>query len=66
MGRARGEIVEDGRVLVIARIIVTYEGLTVPDEHRETVDKVLRMHAKGCPVARSLQGAIEIETRLAP
>ncbi len=52
-------------MLVVKRIEVTYTGLTVADEDREKVDRVLAVHADSCPVARSLQGAIEITTRLA-
>ena len=58
----RGDIDLDGKVLVIRRIHVTYSGVAVTDENRETVDRVLRVHADGCPVARSLRGSIEITT----
>lgn len=49
-------------MLVIKRIHVTYAGLDVAVEDREKVERVLGTHANGCPVARSLQGAIEITT----
>ena len=55
----------DNKVLVIKRIHVTYEGLQVAEEDREKVDRVLVVHQEGCPVARSLKGAIEITTALA-
>ena len=64
MGHARGEIELEGKVLVLKRIHVTYTGLTVTDEDAEKVERVLAVHADGCPVARSLKGAIEISTRL--
>lgn len=64
MGHARGEVELERKVLVVKRIQVTYTGLTVPDEDREKVDRVLAVHADSCPVARSLKGAIEITTRL--
>ncbi len=64
MGHARGEVELEGKVLVIKRIAVTYTGLKIADEDAEKVDRVLAVHAQGCPVARSLQGAIEITTRL--
>ncbi|MHB1487994.1 MAG: hypothetical protein ACYCS7_13350 [Acidimicrobiales bacterium] len=51
-------------MLVIKRIHVAYSGLNVSDEQREAVERVLSVHADGCPVARSLQGAIEITTSL--
>ncbi|SEL47456.1 OsmC-like protein [Blastococcus sp. DSM 46786] len=64
MGHARGEVELDGKVLVIRRIAVTYRGLSVADEDAEKVERVLAVHAKSCPVARSLEGAIEITTQL--
>jgi uncharacterized OsmC-like protein len=64
VGHARGEVELDGKVLVLRRIHVTYTGLTVPEEDAEKVDRVLAVHARGCPVARSLEGAIEITTKL--
>ncbi len=36
----------------------------VADEDAEKVQRVLAVHADGCPVARSLKGAIEITTQL--
>ena len=65
MGHARGEVELDNQVLVVKRISVTYEGLQVAEEDREKVERVLAVHAQACPVARSLQGAIEITTALA-
>ncbi|MDP9389862.1 MAG: hypothetical protein M3P89_00360 [Actinomycetota bacterium] len=64
MGHARGEVELEGKVLVIKRIHVTYTGLDVKDEDAEKVQRVLAVHADGCPVARSVKGAIEITTRL--
>ncbi len=64
MGHARGEVELEGHTLVVKRILVTYEGLTVTEENREKVERVLAVHADGCPVARSLKGSIEITTRL--
>ncbi len=52
-------------MLVIKRVHVEYRGLTVTDEHREKVEKVLGFHARGCPIYRSLAAAIEITTSLA-
>ncbi len=64
MGHARGEVELEGKVLVVKRIKVTYTGLDVAEQDREKVDRVLAVHAAGCPVARSLEGAIEITTEL--
>jgi uncharacterized OsmC-like protein len=38
--------------------------LQVGDEQRETIARVVTSHVDGCPVARSLQGSIEITTSL--
>ena len=65
VGHARGEVELESKVLVIKRIFVTYSGLTVAEEDRAKVERVLAVHADGCPVARSLRGAIDITTALA-
>lgn len=49
---------------MLERIHVTYRGLRFSEDRRETVERVLSIHADGCPVARSLRGAIEITTSL--
>ncbi len=64
MGHARGEVELEGKVLVLKRIAVTYTGLDVADQDADKVQRVLAVHADGCPVARSLKGAIEITTQL--
>nr|WP_242610956.1 hypothetical protein [Blastococcus saxobsidens] len=64
MGHARGEVELEGKVLVLKRIQVTYAGLDVAAQDAEKVQRVLAVHADGCPVARSLRGAIEITTQL--
>ncbi len=64
MGHARGEIELEGKVLVIKRIHVTYRGVTIPEDRREAAERALEAHADGCPVARSLEAAIEITTSL--
>ncbi len=63
MGHARGEVELESKVLVVS-IAVTYTGLQVAEEDPEKVDRVLVVHADGCPVARSLKGSIEITTEL--
>lgn len=60
---AIGEIVDDEGVLVIERITVKYR-LQVPDDQREEAERVHGFHARFCPVARSLAGAIEVQTEL--
>ncbi len=64
MGHARGEVELEGKVLVVKRIAVTYTGLVLSQQDGEKVQRVLRIHADGCPVARSLKGSIEITTEL--
>ena len=60
---AVGEIFERDRVLVIERITVSYR-LAVAAEQREEAERVHGFHARFCPVARSLEGAIEVRTEL--
>jgi organic hydroperoxide reductase OsmC/OhrA len=55
-------VLED-KVLVIRRITVRYR-LPVPADRREEVERVHGFHARACPVARSIQGAIEVRTEL--
>jgi uncharacterized OsmC-like protein len=58
----RGDVIKDGPVLRIRRIEATYH-LRVPEEKRDTVARVHSFHADHCPVARTLEGCVEIETR---
>ena len=55
-------VLEDN-VLVIRRITVHYR-LAVPEDRREEVERVHAFHARFCPVARSLEGGIEVRTEL--
>lgn len=54
--------VED-RVLVIKRIRVRYRLRLRPDQ-REAAERAHGAHQDHCPVARTLRGAVEIETEL--
>ncbi|CAA9413164.1 MAG: hypothetical protein AVDCRST_MAG22-2031 [uncultured Rubrobacteraceae bacterium] len=58
-----GEVEADGKVLVIRRIKQTFH-LAVPEEERETVERVLSVYADSCPVARSIKGSIEISSEV--
>lgn len=49
--------------MVIKRIRVRYR-LKAKAEHKETIDRVVGMHADKCPVARTLKGCVAIETSL--
>ena len=51
------------KVLVIRRITVRYR-LPVPEDRREEAERVHGFHARFCPVARSIEGAIEVRTEL--
>ena len=46
---------------MIRRIHVIYK-LQAPEGDRETIERVHAVHARHCPVARSLEGAIDITT----
>ena len=50
-------------MLVIRRITVRYR-LAVPVERRADAERVHGFHARACPVARSIQGAIDVRTEL--
>ncbi len=57
----RGEVELEDNVLVIKRINVLYH-LKAPKAALETIERVHEMHAKHCPVYRSLHKAIDITT----
>lgn len=50
-------------VLVLERITVRYR-LPVPDDRRKDAERAHGVHARACPVARSLEGGIEVHTEL--
>jgi uncharacterized OsmC-like protein len=54
-----GEIETEGKVLVIKRIKQTFH-LTTEEKDREKIERVLKVYADGCPVARSIKGSIDI------
>jgi uncharacterized OsmC-like protein len=63
----RGEIENDGGVLVIRRVHVTFQ-LRAPEDARATVERVHNVYANKCPVYRTLQPAMQITSsyELAP
>lgn len=63
VAEVEGDVESEDKVLVIKRIRVRYR-LRAPEEHRETVERVHGMHAKFCPVYRSLCDSIDITTEL--
>ena len=50
-------------MLVIKRIKQTFR-LSADEGDRETVERVLKVYADSCPVARSVKGSIEITSEL--
>jgi uncharacterized OsmC-like protein len=58
-----GEIEKDEKALVIKRIHVTYY-LKTAAENRETAERVHGYHADYCPVARTINGCVDITTSL--
>ncbi len=58
------EVEQEHHALVIKRIHVRYR-LQVDDAaDRDTIDRALRVHARECPIYRSLHPQIEIDTSL--
>ena len=51
-------------MLVIERITVRYQLTGVGADHHEEIERVHGFHARACPVARSLEGGIEVRTEL--
>src|SRR6267142_3688869 len=54
-----GRIVGVGRTIRIESIALHYD-LTAPPEHRETIERALRVHPEGCPAHQSVKDAIVI------
>lgn len=50
-------------MLVIRRIHVRYH-LRIATDQQEAAERVHRVHAKACPVYRTLSGCIDITTEL--
>lgn len=63
MAHVSGEIGKEEGVLVIERIHVRYDLKTEGD--RTTVERVHGVHARACPVARSIGGCVKITTEIA-
>jgi uncharacterized OsmC-like protein len=59
----RGEIEKDGKVLVIKRIHVTYH-LKLDPGKKEAAERAHEFHADYCPVARTINGCVDITTEL--
>jgi uncharacterized OsmC-like protein len=58
-----GDVEKEDGVLVIKRIHVRYN-LRADEEHRDTIDRVLRVHQDKCPVYRTVHQCIAITTEV--
>jgi uncharacterized OsmC-like protein len=54
-----GRIVGFGRTIKIESIRLHYS-LTADAEHREAIERALRVHPEGCPAHQSVKGAIAV------
>jgi uncharacterized OsmC-like protein len=62
---AEGEVYLEDKVLVIKKISVRYSLKGCPEDKREAAERAHSFHASRCPVAKSIEKAIEISTSLA-
>ena len=63
--QVRGEVEDDGGVLVIKRVHVTHTlRAEQPDSVRDTVERVHGVYAQSCPVYRSLVPAFAITSSM--
>ena len=61
----RGEVEDEGGVLIIRRVHVTHHlQAEDPAAVRETVERVHGVYAQSCPVYRSLSPAFEVTSSL--
>ena len=54
-----GRIVGVGRTIRIESIALHYD-LTAPSEHREAIERALRVYPEGCPAHQSVKDAIKV------
>ena len=54
-----GRIVGIGRTIRIESIAMHY-AITAPSEHREAIERALRIHPEGCPAHQSVKDAIRV------
>jgi uncharacterized OsmC-like protein len=58
-----GEVETENKVLVVKRIKQTFH-LVADENDREKIERVLKVYADSCPVARSIKGSIDITSEL--
>lgn len=61
---AEGDVHLEDRILVIKRIRVSYTLKGCPPDKVEAAERAHAHHASRCPVAKSIEKAIEISTHL--
>ena len=61
---AEGEVYVEDKILVLNKIHVRYTLRDCPDDKREAAERAHTHHASRCPVAKSIEKAIEITTVL--
>ncbi len=54
-----GRIVGIGRTIKIQSIVVHYD-FAAPAEHRDAIERTLRVHPEGCPAHQSVKDAIAV------
>ena len=58
-----GEVETEKKILVVKRIKQTFH-LTADEKDREKIERVIKVYADSCPIARSVKGSIEITSEL--
>ena len=61
---AEADIEVDDGILVMKRIRVQYRLKGAPDDKRAAAERAHAVHARGCGLARTLEGAVEITTAI--
>ena len=63
--RAVGKLeVSEHDVVVIRSVEVRYRLVGIAEEQRDLAEGAHRVHERGCPVSRSLEGSFEVATGL--
>ncbi len=54
-----GDIVDEGGVMALRAIRIRYQ-VVLPAGKREEAERALRFHERGCPLANTLKGAVDV------
>ena len=57
-----GDIVDEDGVMALRAIRIRYR-VALPPGKRERAERALRFHERGCPLANTLRGAVDISWR---